>query len=375
MSWFNMNNTNRVKMQKKLPVILKNLVSVAFAQLISGIFWIVGIALIARYAGTNKFGDFSYIMAFVNVFQFVADLGIASILIREVSREKARLGHYLGNLKSLYWVFSFFSLIIIIFGIRLTTADPDVHLAAYPAAIATVALFHVFSYVTVFRAFEDMEINSAGLVLSRLLFLLLVILAIRLEMGLLGIFTALAISSIALWWGYYIILSKKYLRPRLSFDLTTWRFLITEGSSTGGTIILRKTLWYADTFMLKALASSAAVGLFNSVYQIVQLLYLIPWTLAVPFMPVFSRLSKTDPKQLRDMLNNLLKITWLVTLPLSILTTFAANDIMRAIYGVKFSMAADGLKIIIWTIPFLFPTGLFFSSLRPSDVKGRTCFV
>lgn len=362
-------------MQKKLPVILKNLVSVAFAQLISGIFWIAGIALIARYAGTNKFGDFSYIMAFVNVFQFVADLGIASILVREVSREKARLGYYLGNLKSLYWIFSFFSLIIIIFGIRLTTAGPDVHLAAYPAAIATVALFHVFSYVTVFRAFEDMEINSAGLVLSRLLFLLLVILAIRLEMGLPGIFAALAISSIALWWGYYIIVSKKYVRPRLSFDLTAWRFLITEGSSTGGTIILRKTLWYADTFMLKALASSAAVGLFNSVYQIVQMVYLIPWTLAVPFMPVFSRLSKTDPKQLRDMLNNLLKITWLVTLPLSILTTFAANDIMRAIYGVKFSMAADGLKIIIWTIPFLFPTGLFFSSLRPSDVKGRTCFV
>jgi O-antigen/teichoic acid export membrane protein len=260
-------------------------------------------------------------------------------------------------------------MMIIILGIRLTTHNPVVHLAAYPAAIATVALFHVFSYATVFRAFEEMEINSAGLVLSRLVFFLLVLVAIKLETGIIGILTALALSSLLLWGIFYIIVSKKYLRPRLSFHLSTCRYMLREGLSTGGAIILRKTLWYVDIFMLKTLATSVAVGLFNSVYQIIQIFYLIPWTVAVPFMPVFSRLAKTDPKQLLRMLNTLLKFSWLITLPLALWTVFIGHDMIQSIYGAKFSMASEGLKIIVWTLPFLFPTSFFFSFSRRSEDK------
>lgn len=347
-------------MLKKPPIIVKNLASVTLGQLFSGLLFMTSIALIARYLGTNRFGDYSYVMAFVIIFQFVADLGIASIFIREVAQERSRLEPLLGNLKSLYWILSLFSAIAIIFGIQLTTDGHDVHLAAYPAAVAAVALFHAFGYVTVFRAFEQMEINSTGLVLSRLTFLLLVIPAIKLKMGLIGIFTALALSSLALWWAYYLIITKKYTRPKLSFDLSIWRFLLREGAPTGGTLILRKASWHVDIFMLKAFATSAAVGLFSSIYQIVQILHLIPFTLAIPFLPVFSRLSQTNPKQLHNTLKTLLKLTWLVTLPLAIWITFTAHHIMTSIYGADFSLGADGLRLIIWTIPFLFPTSFFF---------------
>jgi O-antigen/teichoic acid export membrane protein len=359
-------------MLKKRPVIIKNLLSVTFGQLFSGLFWMGSIVLIARYLGVNGFGDFSYIMAYVNIFQFIADLGISLILIREVSRDKTLLSQYLGNLKSLYWFFSFFSVIIIILGIRLTTDNPDVQLAAYPAAVAMVGFFHVFSYVSVFRAFEEMEINSAGLVLSRLIFLLLVYLVIKYNLGLTGLMTVFALSSLLLWVAYYIIVKKKYIRPKLSFDLSTCLFMLKEGISLGGTIFLRKTLWYLDTFMLKALSNSFAVGMFNSIYQVVQIFYLIPWTLVVPFYPVFSRLFKSNPQQLPGMLNSMLKLSWAGTLPLAVWTFFIAQLVIETIYGMKFSQAADGLKIIIWTLPFLFPTALFFSFLQPSVSKNPT---
>jgi O-antigen/teichoic acid export membrane protein len=345
---------------RKPSTITKNVISVGAAQLFSGLLYLATVALIARHLGTNGFGGFSYVIAYVNIFQFVADLGIVSIFIREVSRDKTRIGHFLGVLKSLYWIFSFFSMLIIIFGIRLTTTDPELRIAAYPAAVATIALFHVFGYAAVFRAFEHMEINSAGLVFSRFLFLVFVITVIKLEMGVVGILAALALSSLTLWWVYYMIVARKYTRPRLSFEVSAWSFMISEGLSTGGTIILRKTLWYMDIFLLKAFATSEAVGLFNSVYQIVQMLYLIPWTLMLPFLPVFSRLSLTDPQKLHKMLHVLLKVTWAATLPLLVWTIFAAPAVIEAIYGTKFSVAADGLKIIIWTIPFLFPTSIFF---------------
>jgi len=350
---------------RKPPVILKNLLSVAFGQLLSGLLVLASVVVIARYLGANRFGDYSYIMAFVNIFQFIADLGIASIFVREVSRDHGRLGQFLGNLKALYWVFSFCSFIILIVGIRLSTGHPDVYWAAFPAAIATIALFHVFGYATVFRTFEEMEISSAGLVFYRLAFFLLVLLAIELDTGIMGILTALALSSVSLWGVYYGIVSRKYQRPRISFDWPTSRFMLKEGLSTGGTIILRKTLWYMDTFMLKTLSTSFAVGIFNSVYQIVQIFYLVPWALAIPFFPVFSRLSQTDPKQLHRMLKGLLKITWLITLPLSVWIAFTSHQIIQTIYGAKFSLAGDGLRVMIWTIPFLFPTSFFFSFSPP----------
>jgi len=362
-------------MLKKRPVIIKNLLSVTLGQLFSGLFWMGSIVLIARYLGVNGFGDFSYIMAYVNIFQFVADLGIALIFIREVAQDKTLLGRYLGNLKSLYWVFSFFSVIIIVLGIRLTTDQPDVQLAAYPAAVAMVGLFHVYSYTTVFRAFEEMEINSAGLVISRLVFLLLVFLVIKYDLGLTGLMTVFALSSLLLWVAYYIIVKKKYIRPKMSFDLSTCLFMLKEGITSGGTIFLRRTLWYLDTFMLKALSNSFAVGMFNSIYQVVQIFYMIPWTLMVPFYPVFSRLFKSNQQQLPGMLNSLLKLSWAVTLPLAVWTFFIAQLVIETIYGMKFSQAAEGLKIIIWTLPFLFPTALFFSFLQLSASKNHTLSV
>lgn len=112
-------------MLRKPPVILKNLLSVAFGQLLSGLLVLGSLVVIARYLGANLFGDYSYIMAYVNIFQFIADLGIASIFVREVSRDHGRLGQFLGNLKALYWVFSFCSFIVLIVAIRLSTDHPE----------------------------------------------------------------------------------------------------------------------------------------------------------------------------------------------------------------------------------------------------------
>jgi len=345
---------------KKRSTLFKNLVSVSLGQLASGLLYMAALGLIARHLGAASLGEYSYIFSFVNIFQFVADLGLATIFIREVSKDKGLLGPMLGNLKSLYWVFSLISMAVIISTVGLTTNDPEARLAAWPAAIATVALFHSFGYATVFRAFEHMEINSLGLVFSRLLFLIFTIAAVKLQGGLVGIYTALALSSLALWWTYYAIVSKRYIRPKLGFDLPQWRYMLREGSPTGGTIMLRKSTWYIDIFMLKALATSAAVGLFSSIYQIIQMLYLVPWTLSVAFMPVFSRLNRDNPRQLHEMLINLLKLSWLVTLPIAVIVSVTSGQIIAFLFGEGFSQAAGGLSILIWTIPFLFPTSLFF---------------
>jgi PST family polysaccharide transporter len=345
---------------KKPSTLLKNLIWVSLGQLGSGFLYMAALGFIARYLGKTGLGEYSYIFSLVNIFQFVADLGIASIFTREISKEKGLLGKMLGNLKSMYWILSFISMAIIISAVTLTSRDPGTRLAAWPAAIATMALFHSFGYATVFRAFEHMHINSLGLVLARFLFLVFTLVAIKLQSGLTGIFCAMALSSLALWWTYYAVMRRRYIKPRFAADFPTWGYMLREGSSAGGSIILRKSSWYIDIFMLRGLATTAAVGLFSSIYQVIQILYLLPWTLSVAFMPVFSRLDRDNPRQLHEMLTNLVKLSWLVTLPIAVITSVTSGQIITFLFGGDFSQAGSGLPILIWTIPFLFPTSLFF---------------
>ena len=50
-----------------------------------------------RYLGSEKYGILSFAIAFASITLFLADIGIASVIIRDVARDKARTQKYLAN--------------------------------------------------------------------------------------------------------------------------------------------------------------------------------------------------------------------------------------------------------------------------------------
>jgi len=58
-----------------------------------------------RYLGSESYGILSFAIAFGSIIIFLADIGIGSVIIRDIARDKQLTAKYLGNtiiIKSFY---------------------------------------------------------------------------------------------------------------------------------------------------------------------------------------------------------------------------------------------------------------------------------
>ena len=76
----------------------KNISVLFLAQVISYILAFFYTIYAARYLGVSGFGILSFALAFTMIFAVMADLGLSTLLVRDVSRDVMILKKYLGNM-------------------------------------------------------------------------------------------------------------------------------------------------------------------------------------------------------------------------------------------------------------------------------------
>ena len=118
------------------------------------------------------------------------------------------------------------------------------------------------------------------------------------------------------------------------------------------------TIYYSiDMVMLTQFVGGYFTGLYNSSYKIISVLALFYSIYTAVVFPVMSKLFKDEKSLLNMGFNKSVKYLSLVTIPLSIATLFYAGDVISIIYGNQYSDSANVLKILIWTVCFLFMNG------------------
>ena len=363
---------------KQSQRIAKNISVMALAELVGfGLNFIITV-LIARYLGVIGFGNYSFVIAFVGVFQMIADSGLNNILIREIAVDRDNLGYQLGVTKSLIWVFSIIVFLLIVLIINIINPAAEIKNATYIMGMAVLATVHAVGYSSVFRALEEMEYNAAGFVLHKICLIGLVALVIKLRLGLKEIAGAYLISNILLWLFYYVIVSRRYSRPKMVLSIKRWWYLISEAIPIGIASILRKISWQVDILILSAIGTAASVGLFSAPYKIIQSINLLPHTVSMPLFPFFSRLAKTSHKELFQTYEKSLKFMYLLSIPLVVTLATLSYSIVSLLFGPRFVNSHMALRILSISIIFLFPNAQFiylFSALGKQRLYTICCVV
>ena len=351
---------------KQSQRIAKNISVMVLAEVFGFGLNFVLVVIIARYLGAVQFGKYSFVMAFVWVFQIIADSGLSNIMIREIAVNRENLEYQLGVTKSLMWVFSILTFAVIALGVYLLNPEMVVKDAIYVMGLAVLATVHAVGYSSVFRALEEMEYNAIGFVLHKALLLALVMAVIKLRMGLVQIAGAYLISNISLWVMYYVITSLRYQRPRVRVDVRAWWYLLSEAIPIGIASILRKISWQIDILILSAIGSTLSVGLFSAPYKVVQSINMLPLAISMPLFPFYSRLAKSSSKELFAAYEKSLRLMCLLSIPLVVILAAFSHSIVSLVFGREFQRSHAALEILSVTILFLFPTSQFiylFSAL------------
>ena len=315
--------------------------------------------IIARYLGPYAFGDLSFADAFAALFAAVGTLGLDSFIIREIIQHPDKRDEILGT--SLVMRLAANAVLIPLAILtylafrQLSTNETEVSLALLIALCSSAALFKSFNIID---SYFQSQVASKYVVHVQNVCLLLTtgvkIALIYNHAPVLYFAGALVFDSAILALGLLFIYKRKQLH------LHTWTFnwvraksLIQQSWPLILTAVMISIYMKIDQVMLKS-AGSKIVGIYSAAARISESWYFIPVAIVTSVFPAIIHARKTDIERYHKRLQNLYDLLVAISLPVAILVSIFADQIIHLLYGNPYQGAGILLSIHIWSGIFVF---------------------
>jgi O-antigen/teichoic acid export membrane protein len=315
--------------------------------------------IIARYLGPYAFGDLSFADAFAALFAAVGTLGLDSFIIREIIQHPDKRDEILGT--SLVMRLAANAILIPLAILtylafrQLSTNETEVSLALLIALCSSAALFKSFNIIDSY--FQSQVASKYVVQVQNICLVLSTGLKIALIYNHAPVFYfagALVFDSAILALGLLLIYKQKHLHLHTwSFNWTRAKSLIQQSWPLILTAVMISIYMKIDQVMLKS-AGSKIVGIYSAAARISESWYFIPVAIVTSVFPAIIHARKTDIERYHKRLQNLYDLLVAISLPVAILVSIFANQIIHILYGNPYQGAGLLLSIHIWSGIFVF---------------------
>jgi O-antigen/teichoic acid export membrane protein len=324
----------------------------------------------ARYLGPERYGIISFALAFTSIFGVFTDIGLNTLTVREVARNKELAKKYFGNLLLLKIILALISSAIIVVAINFLGRDKSTIEVVYLISLSIIIGAFTGIFNSLFQAFERIEFVSIGGLLNSVLMLLGAIFLINQGFGILGFACIYIFSSTIVLVCSLIIANRNLLKPTFAVDRELILPMIREAFPFGLTALSGMIYTYTDSIMLSIFQGNEVVGWYNASYRLVLMLLFIPNVINITIFPVMSRYFTSSEVFLKLLYAKYLKFLLILCIPIGIGTTLIADKIILFVFGEMFVNSIISLQILIWTIVITF-AGAAFIKLLESTNKQR----
>jgi len=328
---------------------------------------------VARYLGPEKFGIFSYSLAFVSLFGGIAKLGLDGIVVRDLVKEMEKKEIYLGTSFWLKLIGGIITLLIIIITLlfqsiltsHLSPLTSYLSLLTSHLLTSTNLYILIIAFGIIFQSFEVIDFyyqatvqakyisirKMIQLFLSSVIKIILVLIKANLIwFVLVTLFDAISLAIFS-WWIYksqalpnFIKYFKWNIAKRLLKD--SWLLLL---SSIAISIYMR-----IDQVMIKNMLGDREVGLYSATMRLVEVWYFIPMIITQSVFPAIVSAKKVSEelyyKRLQQLFSLLIWTAILIAIPISVFS----HQIIYLFYGERFMEASKVLVISVWASSFVF---------------------
>ncbi|MDI6644169.1 MAG: flippase [Methanobacteriaceae archaeon] len=346
--------------------IAKNTSVLVIAQILNYALGFLFIAFTARYLGAENFGILSFALAFAGIFGVLNDLGLSTLMTREVSKKKSYTKKYLGNIITIKMVLSIIVSALIIITINIPNYPYQTVFTVYLAMLFVIANSFNQIFNSVFQSYEKMEYQSLGIIINSLMLFSGALLLIHYELNV-TYFALLYFISISVVLIYNLIVcTLKFIRPKIEFDLNFWKPFIKESLPLGLSTLCVVAYFRIDTILLSLLTPNGneAIGLYNAAYRISEAFLFIPTAFMGAIFPLLSKYYKPySMESFEKLYSKGFKLLLIIGLFIAINLSFFSSYIIPLVYGPQFNGSVFALQIISWSLLFMFIGGLLSFSL------------
>lgn len=354
--------------------IAKNTAALTIANIVNAIIGFFFIMYVARYLGAGGFGILSFALAFTAIFGVFADIGLSTLTIREVARDKSLAQKYLGNIAVLKIILGIATFGLIALTINLLGYPEQTINVVYLVALSVV--FNAFSlmFYSIFQAYQRMEFVTIGRVLNSVLLLTGALFVIGQGLSITA-FASLFLLASVVTLGYNSIVSIwKFARPKIEIDLGFWKETLKQAWPLGLVGIFVTIYFWVDSVMLSLMQGDEVVGWYNAAYRVVLVLLFIPGAYFSSVFPVMSKFYVSSKESLKYVYEKSVKYMIIIAVPIGVGTTLLADKVILLIFGTEYSHSIIALQILIWSTVFIFVSQSFahlFNSLNRQIIVAK----
>lgn len=347
-----------------------NIIISALARVLGTAMALVIIGLVTRYLGQNGFGNYSTILAFLYVFSILADLGLYSIALREISKEGADESQIVSQAFS----FRFWSGLLI-FGIGagivwLFPYSPQVKIGVGIAALGFWLLSNIQILMTVFQKYLKMERAALAELVGRAVQLGLVAFFIWKKLSFLSIILTMSLGAVANFFFIYLFV-QKYVSVKIKWNPPYWKKMLRESYPLAVSAVFVMIYFKLDTIMLSLMKPAGDVGIYGVAYKILESLIFFPALFVGLIMPLLSKYAQLNQDKFKWVAQKGLEVLLIFAVPLAIGGLALSGPIIKLIAGQGFEPAVKVLDILIFATAIIF-LGSLFSNMIIAAEKQRS---
>lgn len=325
---------------------------------VSTIIGVVVIGMLTRYLGKGGYGQYTTIMAFLQLFGVLVDMGLYIILVKKISEPGADQDKLTSNI---------FTLRLISAIIFLGLAPVVVLFFPYPDIIKICVVVTAFSFLGitlnqvlagVFQKNLRMDKVAIAEIIGRVILLAGTYFVIKQDLGLLWIMGAVAASSLVNFMLTFLF-SRQFVRIKLAFDFFIWKMIIKESWPIALSIAFNLVYFKIDIIILSLFHKEEAVGIYGASYKVLEVLTTFPAMFAGLVLPLLAGAwVAADKERFQRVLGKAFDAMVMVAIPLIVGTLFLAKPVMDLI-APEFTDSARVLQLLIFAVATIFIGNLF----------------
>ena len=334
--------------------IARNSLVTISAEVVNKIFGLFLTVIIARYLGDSGFGAYSFIVTMMMLFQVLADFGLDTLTIRDISKDTSKTGSILSSALVLKLCLSLVNFLLMVLAIAIMHKPPTVVYGIYLAGLSVIFFSLANSFSAAFNAHEKMYIKSFILVISRALTLIMTVLAVVFKKDLITLIGILLISEIFRTCLSAAVYLRYFGRTGLRIDMSLCKKLFLAALPFALISLVALIYFKIDIVMLSLMKNDQVVGWYSAAYALLAALLFISDAYNLSIFPVLSRYAESAKDLLAFAWERSVKYLLIISAPITVGTTVLADKIVILFYKSGYLPSVPALKVLIWTLPWIF---------------------
>jgi O-antigen/teichoic acid export membrane protein len=328
--------------------IFRNTFFLAVADAAGRVVSLVFFTLAARHLGVVRFGVLSFSLAFVSMFSVLSDLGIGTLAIREIARDRSSARDLVNRGITIRLLASTTVAFIVVVAVALLAYPVT---TVYVVAICSTTVVSggvILFYTSVLQGFEHNSYTALARAGQTTVMIAGALFLAKHTPTVAGYAVVLAGASALAALAVSVVVWRKFVPLSLDLGVRRWLPMLRSAVPFGIATVLVAFYYWSGSTILSKIAGEKAVGEFGAAYRLVAGVGFLGASFAGAVYPVISRVFASEPERWSAATGRALRLILNLAVPQGVLGLVLAGPVIGILYGPGYEGSARVMMALVW---------------------------